>query len=74
MVRPTDREHVARLTALLREVKRAERADLLAQQLTELGQGHDYEVNHHTADLLLLAYIDDAAVTDAFLALGRWYA
>ncbi len=36
--------------------------------------GDDPEVEHEAADILLLDYIGDQEIADAFLKLIRWYA
>lgn len=36
--------------------------------------GQDPEEAHARADLLLLEYIDDPAIADAFDAIDKWYA
>jgi len=45
----------------------------LLDQLTDLKTG-DPEEHHHTADMLLLAYIGDEEITKRYLELERWYA
>ena len=37
------------------------------------GSYHDQEIGHKEADILLLRYINDPAITEAFLKVGRWY-
>lgn len=37
-------------------------------------RGGDPEANHEEADDLLLRYIDDPGVTEAFRAIKKWYA
>jgi hypothetical protein len=49
------------------------RRDRLLEQLRDL-RGGDPEVDHQRADRLLLEYIDDRAVTEAFDAIDKWYA
>ena len=50
----------------------------LIEELRRLTDGkafnYDYEITHHEADDLLLAYINDEAVTEAFDAIPKWYA
>lgn len=47
--------------------------DLLAE-LNALEESSDPESAHEKADLLLLDYIGDQDIRNAFLALTRWYA
>lgn len=46
----------------------------LIRQLQILQHFGDIEVGHEKADQLLLDYINDADIAEAFLALTRWYA
>jgi len=34
----------------------------------------DIEINHQRADNLLLCYLDDKEITEAFEAIKKWYA
>ena len=48
--------------------------DLLAAlRERRYGSYHDQEIGHKEADILLLRYINDPAITEAFLKVGRWY-
>jgi hypothetical protein len=42
--------------------------------LAGLADDEDPEHAHVQADMLLLSYIDDADITQAFMAIKRWYA
>lgn len=53
----------------LRKLKLIE--DLEALHPTE--SGCDVEVNHAAADDLLIGYINDAAITEAYEAIEKWY-
>lgn len=46
----------------------------LIDRLTELARGNDPESNHSQADGLLLAYIGDQEIEDAYDAIKKWYA
>ena len=48
----------------------------LVKELMELAENEDYdqEVDHRHADNLLLEYIDDKKVYDAYDAIRKWYA
>lgn len=46
--------------------------DELIEQLRALNE--DTEQNHIDADALLLAYINDPDITDAYQAIAKWYA
>lgn len=44
-------------------------------QLRQLADdGNDYEADHVNADAILLELIGDAGITEAFKAIGKWYA
>lgn len=46
----------------------------LIEKLTELAvKPYDIEIAHSDADLLLLEYIDDERVTDAYHKIEKWY-
>ena len=42
------------------------------EKIADEGEGH--ETDHRQADLLLLEYINDTAVSDAFADIEKWYA
>jgi hypothetical protein len=46
----------------------------LLKKLKELATGGDPEGAHADADRLLLDFINDPAVTEAFDAIDKWYA
>ena len=48
----------------------------LVKELMKLAEKEDYdhEVDHRYADNLLLEYIDDEKVYDAYDAIDKWYA
>lgn len=47
----------------------------LVSKLKKLSENSfDPENEHYDADMLLLAYIDDKEVTEAFKNITRWYA
>jgi hypothetical protein len=46
----------------------------LLKRLASLVSDWDTETAHHQADELLLAYINDAEITQAFEAIHKWYA
>jgi hypothetical protein len=48
--------------------------DELLAELRKLTKGGDEEINHCRADSLLLEFIDDPEVTEAFDAIDKWYA
>lgn len=52
--------------------------DELLRQLREMDadiqQRRDWEADHGIADRLLLAYINDPEISEAFDKVGRWYA
>lgn len=50
------------------------KADLLAQLLKWGEIPSDPEIAHREADMLLLAYINDPEITNAFDAIEKWYA
>lgn len=45
----------------------------LIQRLSALTSNSDLEAAHVAADGLLLQYIDDEAVDEAFAAIEKWY-
>ena len=47
--------------------------ELLLKYLEECNTG-DEEKDHAKADSLLLDYIDDAEITEAFMKVEKWYA
>lgn len=47
--------------------------DALLERLREMSPKGDIETLHCRADHLLLRFIDDTEVTEAFVALHRWY-
>ena len=48
--------------------------DELIKQLKALQSGFDKESSHVQADQLLLEFIDDPRVTEAFKDIDKWYA
>ena len=48
--------------------------DELLTKLRECAETPDPEVAHELADEALIEYINDAAVTEAFEQVDRWYA
>lgn len=46
----------------------------LINKLTELQQDKDYEVAHELADNLLLSFINDKDITQAFQKIEKYYA
>ncbi len=48
--------------------------DELLQKLKDLEEAHDVESAHVEADSLLLVYIDDAEISEAFHDIPKWYA
>lgn len=48
--------------------------DELLVYLREQCDTNDIEMNHCNADDALLAYINDARVTEAYQAIDKWYA
>ncbi len=42
--------------------------------LTQRGERGDFEEGHAVADDLLLEFINDDEIADAFDAVGKWYA
>jgi hypothetical protein len=48
--------------------------DELLKRLASLASDWDTEMAHYKADELLLAYINDAEITQAFEAIDKWYA
>lgn len=46
----------------------------LLEKLEELHDGWDHEANHSIADKLLLEFINDPEVTEAFDKIEKWYA
>ena len=46
----------------------------LITKLTDRQGDTDPEIAHEAADRLLLDFIDDPKVTEAYLAITRWYA
>ena len=46
----------------------------LLNKLIELQQDKDYEVAHELADNLLLSFINDKDISQAFLKINRYYA
>ncbi len=47
--------------------------ELLAM-LEELSDDGDYEVSHYLADKLIIKYINDDEIKDAYDNIGKWYA
>jgi len=56
------------------EACRGNRQEAATAMLHALAEYGDPEVGHSMADKILLAIIDDEAVTAAFESLTRWYA
>lgn len=48
--------------------------DELLKALSECDKGVDEEIAHVRADKLLLEYIDDIDITEAFDKIEKWYA
>lgn len=46
----------------------------LVEKLDALSEGNDPEWDHEQADQLLLDFIDDPEVTNAFYSIRKWYA
>jgi Glu-tRNA(Gln) amidotransferase subunit E-like FAD-binding protein len=53
--------------------KKISREELI-RILKELANNDDFEIAHSAADSLLLSYIDDEEITEAFDNIGKWYA
>ena len=47
---------------------------VIKKKQEESTTGYGIDDDHVEADSLLLDYIDDKAITDAFLSIERWYA
>lgn len=45
----------------------------LIQKLRDLNKGDDPEEEHIEADLLLLEYINDSEISDAYKNIEKWY-
>ena len=48
--------------------------DTLLQALRALQDNDDYEVAHGEADNLLVEYINDPEIAEAYAKIGKWYA
>ncbi len=46
----------------------------LLEELEELQKESDFEYAHEIADKLLIEYINDQEIADAFDSIGKWYA
>lgn len=46
----------------------------LIKRLKELSEGGDVEINHGEADDLLLEFIGDKEISDAYNEIEKWYA
>jgi len=55
-------------------MSRLNREELLTRLWLLGGDGGDKEADHLMADTLLLEYIGDTEITEAFDAIGKWYA
>ena len=53
--------------------KKMSREELI-DKLKQLQKGEDPEAEHGDADALLIEYIDDKEVAEAFYDIHRWYA
>lgn len=65
------------LMVLEKTTQQAIDRDVLLAALRALeddGGRRDFEDDHYSADQLLLRFIDDPEVADAFEKVGRWYA
>ena len=48
--------------------------DELIEKLKELSKIGDTEMAHHDADDLLISYINDEEISEAYGNIGKWYA
>lgn len=46
----------------------------LIRKLNELAEDDDYEMTHAEADDLLLLYLNDEEIKEAYDSVGKWYA
>ena len=46
----------------------------LIRKLNELAEDDDYETAHAEADNLLLLYLNDKEIEEAYDSVGKWYA
>lgn len=46
----------------------------LIKKLKELAKDDDYEMAHVKADALLLLYLNDEEIEEAYDSVGKWYA
>jgi hypothetical protein len=46
----------------------------LIKKLKELAEDDDYEMTHVKADNLLLLYLNDEEIREAYESVGKWYA
>jgi Glu-tRNA(Gln) amidotransferase subunit E-like FAD-binding protein len=46
----------------------------LIKKLKELAKDNDYEMAHIKADNLLLLYLNDEEIEEAYDSVGKWYA
>jgi hypothetical protein len=45
----------------------------LIKKLKEFAENDDYEMAHAEADDLLVLYLNDEEITDAYDSVGKWY-